>query len=272
MKFDLEGENYKWVMVSLAFVISFLLHLLLFGTAPMVDLIMGEMGLSHAQFGLIFSAAMVSLLVLRIPWGILSDKFGYLTVLRISLPLISLAAILRGFAGRYFTLILSQFLLGAGLASLLPCFPLLVGEWFSERRGLATGIYVSGFALGNGTALWITPILLEAMPWREVLILFGAISIIVTVLWWVLGRSERMVEGGFDYRNFVGLLTNGKVLILLLFMIATMGCYDTLATWLPEVLGLKGLGKSPSFFLSLGFFLSGPIIGFVSDRFEDETL
>lgn len=264
--------DYKWVMISLAFIISFLLHLLFFGTAPMVDEIMREMELSHAQFGIIFSAAMASLLIFRIPWGILGDKLGYLKVLRISLPLISLSAIIRGFAGNYLILLSSQFLLGAGLASIMPCFPLLIKEWFSENSGLATGIYVSGFALGNGTALGVTPLLLDVMVWRKILILFGTISLVVTALWWVLGRSEENVSHDFNYKNFTELLTNGKVIILTLFLIAAMGCYDTLATYMPRILELKSLGKSPSLLLSLGFFLSGPFAGVISDRIRDENL
>lgn len=272
MELGLERENYKWVMISLAFVISFLLHLLLFGTAPMVDEIMTEMSLSYAQFGLIFSAAIVSLLVLRIPWGILSDKFGYLKILKISLPIISLSAIVRGFAVDYTIFLISQFFLGLGLASLLPCFPLLVSEWFPERSGLATGIYVSGFALGYGTALGATPLLLEIMSWRNILVLFGIISLIVTVFWWMFGKSEKKQTTQFDYQNFTGLLSNKKVIVLIFFMIATMGCYDTMATWTPKILEFKSLAKSPSLLLSLGFFMSGLFTGYISDKFEDENL
>ncbi|NVM27084.1 MAG: hypothetical protein HWN70_14360, partial [Desulfobacterales bacterium] len=42
-------------MLSFAFTIAFLLHLLLFATAPMVTVIMEEMDLSHADFGLVYS-------------------------------------------------------------------------------------------------------------------------------------------------------------------------------------------------------------------------
>lgn len=61
--------KYRWIMISFSFIIAFLLHLLLFTTAPMVTQIMKEMNLSYADFGLVFSAAMISLLLFRIPWG-----------------------------------------------------------------------------------------------------------------------------------------------------------------------------------------------------------
>ncbi|MFW6385617.1 MAG: CynX/NimT family MFS transporter [Candidatus Hadarchaeota archaeon] len=260
-------------MISLTFILSFLLHLLLFCTAPMVDHIMGDMGLTNAQFGIIFSAAMASLLLLRIPWGIVGDRIGYLKTLRISLIIISISAIMRGLVDGYKTFIASQFILGIGLASLLPCFPLLIREWFSKRSGLATGIYVSGFAIGNGTALGLTPYLIQIMEWRSVLILYGTFSLFVTISWWILAKSEEKTRSeGVAYTKFFDLIRRKKIIILILLMTASMGCYDTLATWMPKVLELRSLSKSPSLFLSFGFFLSGPSIGYISDKLENEGI
>ena len=128
---------------------------------------MEEMNLSYTGFGFVFSAAMISLILFRIPWGLIGDRIGYLNAFRIALPLSAAAALVRSFSPNYITLLLSQFLLGLGLASVLPCLPLLVKEWSPKTLGLSTGIYVSGFAVGNATALGITPHLLEMMGWRE---------------------------------------------------------------------------------------------------------
>ncbi|MFC2008620.1 hypothetical protein ACFLUT_01000 [Chloroflexota bacterium] len=54
---------------ALAFAVALTVHLLIFSISPMVHVLMDEMQLSHAQFGLIFSAAMVSLILFRLPWG-----------------------------------------------------------------------------------------------------------------------------------------------------------------------------------------------------------
>lgn len=259
------------LLISLAFLISFLLHLLLFGTAPMVDLIMDEMQLSHAAFGFIFSVVMVSLVILRIPWGILSDKFGYLNVLRASLPLIAIAAILRSFSTTYFTLLLSQFLLGVGLASILPCLPLIVREWAPERTGLGTGLYVSGFALGNGTALGLTPYLLETMAWRQMLRLYGLVAVLTTLLWWGLAKSSYQGKARFALDDLTEILQDKHVWVLTLIMIACMGCYDTLATWMPKILELKTQPKYPAVLLSIGFLLGGPTTGVLSDEIPNKS-
>jgi cyanate permease len=264
-------SKYRWIMISFSFVIAFLLHLLLFVTAPMVTQIMEEMNLSYADFGLVFSAAMISLLLFRIPWGLIGDRIGYLNVFRIALPITAASAILRGFASSYSTLLVSQFFLGLGLAAVLPCLPLVIKEWAPERTvGFSTGIYVSGFAVGNFTALGLTPQLLTVMSWREILLIDGGVATGVAGLWWGLAKSVVKEESEFRLKAFTLVLRQKYVWMLLLLMIVSMGSYDTLATWMPKVLEMKELNKAFASLLPLGFLLAGPVVGFLSDRLWDK--
>jgi CP family cyanate transporter-like MFS transporter len=264
-------SKYRWVMISFSFVIAFLLHLLLFATAPMVTQIMKEMNLSYADFGLVFSAAMISLLLFRIPWGLIGDRIGYFNVFRIALPILAASAIFRGFSSSYSTLLVSQFFLGLGLAAVLPCLPLVIKEWASNTAlGFSTGIYVSGFALGNFTALGLTPQLLKVMNWREILLIDGGAAAGVAGLWWGLAKSVVKEESEFRLKEFTLVLREKHVWILLLFMIVSMGSYDTLATWMPKVLEMKELNKTFASLLPLGFLLAGPVVGFLSDRLWDK--
>lgn len=266
-------SKYHWIMLSFSFVIAFLLHLLLFATAPMVTQIMGEMHLSYADFGLVFSAAMISLLLFRIPWGIIGDRIGYLNVFRIALPISAASAILRGFSTDYSTLLISQFFLGLGSAAILPCLPLVIQEWASDRAlGFSTGIYVSGFALGNFTALGLTPQLLTILGWREILLIDSGVATLVAGLWWGFAKSFVKEKSEFELENFTLVLKDKYVWILLIFMIASMGSYDTLATWMPKVLEMKELNKVFASLLPLGFFLAGPVVGLLSDRFWDKRI
>jgi CP family cyanate transporter-like MFS transporter len=264
-------NKYHGMMLSFSFVIAFLLHLLLFATAPMVTQIMQEMHLSHADFGLVFSAVMMGLLLFRIPWGLIGDRIGYLNVFRIALPILAASAMLRGFSTSYSTLLISQIFLGLGSAAILPCLPLVIKEWASDGAlGFSTGIYVSGFALGNFTALGLTPQLLTILNWREILLIHSGVATLVAGLWWGFARSVGKEKSEFKLEKFTLILKEKYVWILLLFMIASMGSYDTLATWMPKVLEIKGFNKALASLLSMGFFLAGPVVGFLSDRFWDK--
>lgn len=263
---------YRLVMLTFSFTVAFLLHLLLFSTAPMVTVVMEEMRLSHAEFGLVFSVAMISLILFRIPWGLIGDRIGYLNALRIALPLSAAFATLRAFSPGYLTLLLSQFFLGLGLAAVLPCLPLLVREWAPKSPGLSTGIYVSGFAAGNAAALGLTPHLLEIVGWRDILLIYSGLATAICVLWWICAKSTAKSTSGWQFENFTRILRDRYVWVLLIFMMASMGSYDTLATWMPKVLELKELNKALASLLPLGFFLAGPAIGLTTDRFGNRKV
>ena len=256
-------------MLTLAFGIAFILHLLNIGIAPMVNAIMWEMNLTHAEFGLIFSVAVLSLMIFRIPWGFLGDRIGYRNAFRIALPWIAVLAVIRALAPDYVTFQVSHFLLGVGLAVVMPCLPLIVKEWTPGRPGFATGLYISGFAAGNATALGLTPYLLELLSWRHVLLAYSSLAIMLALLWWVLARSTVTPTTGFQLRSFVMVLKDKHVWVLLLFMLAGFGSYDTMAVWLPKILDVKGLAPALAMLLSLGFFLAGPTVGLLSDKFQD---
>jgi len=261
------SERNRRIMFGQAFVIAFLMHLLLFSIAPMVTPVMREMSLNHTQFGLVFSMSMVSLIIFRLPWGLLADRKGYVAVVRVSLLLATTAALLRALAQDYTGLLLSQFLLGFGLAATLPGLSLMVKEWALGRPGLGTGTYVAGFAVGNATALGITPLLLRAVEWRQIFLIYACFSGLVTLTWWLLGRSEGRVDFGVRLEDVRMVLRDRHVWLLLLFLAASMGCYDTLANWMPRVLEMKYMNTSLSFLLPVGFFLAGPAVGIIADRF-----
>jgi len=235
----------------------------------MVTVIMEEMDISHGDFGVLYSSAMLSVILFRIPWGLLGDRVGYLIIFRIVLPLSAALSLLRAFSPNYITILLSQFTLGLGLAAMLPCLPLIVKEWSPGTLGLSTGIYISGFAAGNAAALGITPYLLETMGWRQVLLLYSGPAVIMSILWWIFARSSIKGTSESQIKNLGEAVKEKQVWIWLFFIIASMGSYDSLATWLPKVLEMKALNKPVAVLLPVGFFLAGPIVGFVSDRFHD---
>jgi cyanate permease len=265
-----DQNKYRTLMVAFSFSIAFLLHLLLFATAPMVTIIMDEMELSYAQFGFIFSVTMITLAVFRLPWGLIADRIGYLRVFKIASPFCLVFAFARAWSSGYTSLLISQFFLGIGLAVVMPVLTLLVKEWAYNKTGLSTGIYIAGFAAGNATALGLTPYLLKSLDWRTVLLCYAIFCAVICLLWWIFAKSTCKGASTFQIKGFSRLLRDRYVWVLLFFLIATMGSYDSLATWMPKVLAMKQFNTALATLLPLGFFLAGPIIGSLSDRFKDK--
>ena len=210
-------------MFGLAFAVAFLADLLLFSMSPMVHLVMSELRLSQAQFGLLFSAAIVSVMFARLPLGLLADRRGYLTVLRVALVVSALAAGSRALAWDFQGLLISQFVLGLGLAALLPCLSLMVKAWAAARPGLGTGIYFSGFAVGSVVALGLTPVLLQLMLWRQVLLLYAVLPIVVCLASLALGRKSEAVASSIRLKDVRLVLRERVVWVLLLLMAGSMG-------------------------------------------------
>ncbi|MFQ6086743.1 MAG: CynX/NimT family MFS transporter [Candidatus Bathyarchaeia archaeon] len=268
-------------MLTLAFLTAFTLHLLLFSYAPLVSWIMSEMGLSHAQGGFIFSVCILTLIILRIPWGLLSDYLGLVTTTKIATAFIGVFGLLRGFAVNYETLLISQLLLGVGFAAVLPCLSKLVNMWFKEKAGLTTGVYAAGFPIGDMVALSLTPFILALLfySWRNVFYIYGIVGLILTALWWTAARepirkkdqglTHRMSLGASLKREVASVVRVKEVWILTGLCIASMGCYDTIVWWLPSMLESRGVpfevaGLMTSM-LPLGFLVASLSIGALSD-------
>jgi len=266
-----KSEN---VMIVLAFLTAFTLHLLLFSYSPIIPLVIKEMEISHAEAGLIFSISILAIIVLRIPWGFLSDYLGVTTTMKMAMVFVGVFSLLRGFSPNYFILLASQLFLGVGFAAILPCLAKIVNAMFRERAGFATGVYVSGFPIGELVGLGLASRLLALRgDWRMVFQIFGLWSLALTVLWWQVGRKSPLEQRPSDERSrreFKDIIGIKQIWILTGLCICSMGCYDTLLTWLPHMLELKGVPPTEASITAsmfpVGFLLAGPVVGTLSDK------
>lgn len=271
-------------MLVLAFLTAFTLHLLLFSYSPLVPRMMSEMELSHAQASLVFSMCILAITVSRIPWGLLSDRVGFVRAMRSAMIIVGAFGLLRGVAFGYEALLALQFLLGVGFAAVLPCLPKLVNAHFPRGAGLATGVYVAGFPIGEMVSLSLTPYLLWLTgDWRGVFSVYGIWGLVLAILWLILAkgpaRDER--EGALtraagasrtpSFKEALGCMVRVRdVWILTGLCILSMGSYDAIVMWLPTMLETRGISPTAAgltaSILPLGFLLAGPSIGMASDR------
>lgn len=274
-------SRHRGLMLILAFLTAFELHFLLFSFSQLVSEIRLEMELLYAQANLVFSICILTLVLLRIPWGLLSDRIGSSATLKLATTFIGIFGFLRGFAVNYETLLIFQLFLGIGFAAILPSLPKLVDAWFPKKVGLTTGLYVAGFPLGEIAALILTPFVLESVHnWRNVFCIYGIFGLILSALWWTLAKEPaRSKAEGLAYKatlkapskeEFARLLEIKEIWVLTGLCICAMGCYDTLVVSLPDMLKHEGIppeiaGLMTSM-LPLGFLLAGPTVGTLSDR------
>ncbi len=277
-----QPTHHAWLMLFLAFLTSFTMHLLLFSYSSIKESIILEMHLTYAEAGLIFSISVFALVLLRIPWGILMDRIEVKWATGLALTLLGVFGVLRSFAVNYETLLLFQLFLGVGFAAVMPCLPKLVASWFPpERTGFAMGVAISGFAIGDIVGLSGTPYLLMLLGnWRQVFLVYGLWAFMLIVFWWILSRGsdqDRELSLAHYAQNnpvtlkaFVGLLKVKQLWLLTGLYLCAGAIYDTLLIWLPSLLESEGVSQITAGLLTsmlpLGFLIASFAIGIMSDK------
>jgi MFS family permease len=103
--------------------------------------------------------------------GALSDRFGRVRTLQITIAWFAVFTFLCGFAQSYTQLFVLRAVMGIGFGGEWAAAAVLVGEVIrSEHRGKAVGAMQSGWAIGWGIAAGMATLLLDMLPpdvaWR----------------------------------------------------------------------------------------------------------
>jgi MFS family permease len=144
-----------------------------------------DLGLSHTELGLVFSAFAVPYGFLQPFGGWLGDRFGPRWVLFAVGALWAAATIWTGLANGLIILFIARFLLGLGEGATFPTATKAMAIWLpAHKRAFAQGITHSFARLGNAITPPIVGYLMIAYGWRMPFYVLGAISL-VWVAWWV---------------------------------------------------------------------------------------
>jgi len=154
--------------------------------------ISADLQLDAAAVGVLLSVFAVSTAVLQIPAGMLVDKIGPRASLAGSAALWSIATALTGLARGFEHILASRVLLGIGMAPQQQACTKSVGEWVPRReRGLASGIYDTGGAVGSAIAFPVAAGLIAALGWRYAFVIVGAVGVVWAAVWFAYYRGPR---------------------------------------------------------------------------------
>ena len=154
--------------------------------AVVMPTLIGLWGLSQAQAGTLGTAALLFSSFGGWIAGILADRFGRVTVLRLTILWFAFFTFLSGFTQSYEQLLLTRSLQGLGFGGEWAAGAVLMSEVIDKRiRGRAVGTVQGGWSVGYGTAVLLFTIVFSfARPeiaWRLLFIL-GLIPALL-VLW-----------------------------------------------------------------------------------------
>ena len=177
----MKRPTWNLALGTLAFALCFTSWSLI---APFAKTFKHNLGLNYTQALLLTAVPVVLGSLLRIPMGVLTDRYGGRLIFSVLLAVSALPAILFGYADSYWALIGVGFLLGVAGASFAVGVPFVSGWYSRERQGFALGVYGIG-NIGTAIAFFGAPAIVDhwsrpALGWvTGIALLRGGLAVLL---------------------------------------------------------------------------------------------
>jgi NNP family nitrate/nitrite transporter-like MFS transporter len=277
MQPDVQSNPRALGLATAAFAVCFFAWAML---GPLGPTLQKQLDLSEFQLAVAVAVPVVLGSVMRIPVGILTERYGgrrvFTALMAYSIiPLVLLA----NFHDSFTAVVVFGFLLGVTGASFAVGVP-FVNRWYAkERQGFALGLY--GMGMG-GTVLTALTAPKIAKHWSLATPFWvaAALMAVMTVVFWLFARdapvSEPRPQVSFTapIRIF---RAEPRAWALTLFYFLSFGGFVAMFLYLPKLLtGVHELTKTDAGYRAAGFALlaviARPVGGWVSDRIGAERV
>jgi cyanate permease len=252
------SSRFRWVILTLAWLVYFEFGLILSSLPPLVNVISMDLSLSYSEMGIILGSVIVMYVPLAVPIGVGIDRIGQKRMIGMGLLFISMSSVLRAFAFSFETLFLTVLLFGFGGPTISVGLAKVAASFFEGReRGIASGIYMTGAAVGSASALALTNSIVMPVvdTWRNVFSLYGVIGFLVAIGWILLAKESSKSEKEMDKQVPIGLVLRSLLRNKYVWMVAIIGSTTFLVfygfgNWLPTILEGKGLSPVDAGYLA----------------------
>jgi MFS family permease len=201
--------HYGWIVVGLSVAVATgALGLGRFGYTVLLPSMKLGLGLDAVKAADLATGNMIGYLSFAVISGMLAARFGARIVVSSFMLVIAASMLLSGLADSYPLALAARTLTGIGSAGANIPVMALVAVWFApRRRGLATGITVSGASIGLvATGLLVPAILRRFGPegWRQAWFLFAGFAFLMAVLGLILLRNSPADKGSLPVGSVAG--------------------------------------------------------------------
>ena len=262
-------------MSTLAFTVCFMVWMMfaVLGV-PIKDLLQ----LNETQFGLLAATPVLTGSLVRLPLGLLTDRFGGRSVFFLLMLACVTPLYLISHATAYWQfLVLGLFVgLAGGSFSVGIAY---VAKWFDkENQGFAMGIFGAGNA-GAAVTKFLAPALIAAGSWQLVPKVFSAILFITALLFWFLSaeNKDHRSATGATLREQLSSLKDPAVWRYCQYYSIVFGGYVALALWMTKYYVQEyGFSLQSAALLAACFSLPGGVLravgGWMSDRWGAQSV
>ena len=236
-----------------------------------IPAIIAAFAITNAEAGLIGTATLLTSAFGGWFAGALSDRFGRVRTLQITIAWFAFFTFLCGFAQSYTQLFIFRALMGLGFGGEWAAAAVLIGEVIRpQHRGKAVGAMQSGWAVGWGIAALLATLFFQLLPqetaWR-VLFWVGLTPALLVFFVRryvdeppVFAETQKNLESAGAKANFLEIFSPAMLrttCFTCLLSVGAQGGYYAITTWLPTFLRTE----RKLTILSTGGYLAVIIIG-----------
>lgn len=219
--------------------------------APVLSSIMADLNItSSSQAGLLMSIFTFSGIILSVPMGVLTTKYGTFKTGLFSLIAIIAGSLLGAVSSGYGIMLVSRLIEGLGLMFLGTIGPAAVASAFAgQNGGTAMGLLMCYMSFGQIIALNAAPIVAESGTWRNFWLISAVFGAVALVLWLLIVRDEKeetvnTVCASAEKKATLGeVLSNKSVWLICItffaYMVVHMGVFNYLPTYFTEIGGIS---------------------------------
>lgn len=173
---------YGYIIVAVAFLIMLVFAGALYSFGIFLKPLATEFGWTRATTSGAYSIAMVLMGLLGIVTGRFNDRFGPRLVVAASGFLVGIGYLLMSQISAVWQLYLVYGVIaGAGFSGFFTPLNSTLVRWFVKRRGMMTGILVSGVGIGTIIIPLLANWLISIYDWRNAYIIIGIITLVLII-------------------------------------------------------------------------------------------
>lgn len=222
-------------MGTLAFAVAFATWSLL---SPLVIGIQKDLGLSELETSILLAVPVILGSLMRIPLGIMTDRFGGRRVFTGLLLLVLPSLFILAQATSYIALLVGGLWLGLAGASFAVGVPFVSRHFTAERQGFVLGVYGAG-NIGTAIAARLAPQISQSWGRPAVFYVFMGIIAVMALAFWLLGRDAPAPKNAPrpTLAASLSIIANERLVWLFgLFYFVTFGGFVALSLYLPKLL------------------------------------
>ncbi|CEH32261.1 MFS transporter [Aneurinibacillus migulanus] len=262
-----KGQTSALIMSTLAMVVAFAVWASL---SPLASQLQKLFELTATQKSVLVATPVLLGSVMRIPLGIMTDRYGGKKMYTILMLFLIIPLIGISFANSYAAYLFWAFFIGMAGTSFAIAIA-YVSRWYpAEKQGTVLGITGMG-NFGNAVAGFAIPSLAVAFGLGNVFLILAAVVFITAIVFWLTTEELPKPEQTKTFAQALSVVKFKNTWILSIFYFLTFGSFVAFSIYLPTLLqDLFGISAVDAGLRAAGFVviatLMRPIGGYLGDK------